>query len=110
MKRVEWGFKKVERPQQEPGGWEGNFRCTDSPGISLFTHVLTHSFTHSFINATPKCSTCGPPCAKSWELKQMLRLNFKMLWRPVLEGIGDLSLVQTSSPPSVEGGRKVWGG
>ena len=40
----------------------------------------------------------------------MLRLSFKMLWHPVLEGIGVLSLVQTSSPPSGGGGRKVWGG
>lgn len=36
----------------------------------------------------------------------MLHLSFKMLWRPVLEGIGVLSLVQTSSPPSGGGAER----
>ena len=52
---------------------------------------------------------CGPPCAKSWEPKQMLQLSFKMLWRPVLEGIGVLSLLQACSSPSVGGGQKGLG-
>lgn len=40
----------------------------------------------------------------------MLQLSFKMIWRPVLEGIGVLSLLQACSSPSVGEGRKAWGG